>query len=290
MGGLAVTQMYRIDGQRKTAKERERDAIALASQGQWEEAVVANRDVVAVQPNDVEAMNRLGKALSELGQYGGARDVYRKALALVPGNTIARRNLARIEGLKDTPRPPKVAAGLASRLFLEESGKTARTELAQLASSDILNKLVPGEPVELAQEGKSLVVRLPGGVRVGRVGGKIAARLMRLMRGGNRYAAAIASTDGHRVSIMVREEYKHPSLAAIVSFPSSAEGKEPYMDDLEGVVEAPSDEQDGAELAEETENQAKVGEEEEEEPGKPPRAARSRRAIEAEDEDDEEEE
>ena len=42
-------------------------AIMLATQSRWEEAVQANLDVLRVFPNDVDALNRLGKASLELG-------------------------------------------------------------------------------------------------------------------------------------------------------------------------------------------------------------------------------
>jgi hypothetical protein len=42
-------------------------AIAHATRGEWEEAVVANRSLLELGP-DIDANNRLGKALAELGR------------------------------------------------------------------------------------------------------------------------------------------------------------------------------------------------------------------------------
>ena len=44
-----------------------KEAIDLALQGRWEEAEVANRDIIERFPTDVEAYNRVGRALIELG-------------------------------------------------------------------------------------------------------------------------------------------------------------------------------------------------------------------------------
>ena len=53
----------------KSKKELSKDAISLALDGQWEDAVRINQAILEQAPGEVETMNRLGKALSELGQY-----------------------------------------------------------------------------------------------------------------------------------------------------------------------------------------------------------------------------
>ena len=51
-------------------------AVKLAMQNQWQEAVDVNRQIIDLSPEEGEAWNRLGKAFSELGRYGEARDAY----------------------------------------------------------------------------------------------------------------------------------------------------------------------------------------------------------------------
>ena len=76
-------------------------AINLARQSKWEEAVEVNERLIQAFPNDAEALNRLGKALTELGRYPNAVDAYEKALSADPTNTIAQKNVARLRTLKD---------------------------------------------------------------------------------------------------------------------------------------------------------------------------------------------
>ena len=59
-----------------------REAIDLAMRGRWEEAVVANKDIIEIFPTDVSAYNRVGKALAELGRYTEAKEAYTKALEI----------------------------------------------------------------------------------------------------------------------------------------------------------------------------------------------------------------
>ena len=56
-------------------RDLSRDAIALALKGEWERASEVNRAILELFADDVEAMNRLGKAYMELGRYVEAKDV-----------------------------------------------------------------------------------------------------------------------------------------------------------------------------------------------------------------------
>ncbi|HLI71067.1 MAG TPA: tetratricopeptide repeat protein, partial [Ktedonobacteraceae bacterium] len=71
-------------------------AIKQAQSSQWEDAVITNKNILQLFPNEAEAYNRLGKAYSELGQYTEARDAYSQTLVYSPGNIIAKKNLDRL--------------------------------------------------------------------------------------------------------------------------------------------------------------------------------------------------
>jgi len=60
-----------------------------------------------------------------------------------------------------------------------------------LAPSNSLLKLSPGHPIELRCEGGGLKVFRASGEYVGRVESRLASRLARLIRGGNRYDATV---------------------------------------------------------------------------------------------------
>ncbi|MGH2519419.1 MAG: tetratricopeptide repeat protein, partial [Chloroflexota bacterium] len=66
-------------------------AISLALSSKWGDAVEANQRIIAVFPNDADALNRLGKAFSELGRYSSALDAYERALTTDATNTIAQK-------------------------------------------------------------------------------------------------------------------------------------------------------------------------------------------------------
>src|SRR5262245_50258799 len=89
-----LTKMvFQTEDRARAKKQHAEQAIQLALQGQWSEAAQLNREILESFPADVDAYNRLGKALTELGRYVEARDSYMKALEIDQLNSIARKNL-----------------------------------------------------------------------------------------------------------------------------------------------------------------------------------------------------
>ena len=197
-------------------------AISLALNGEWAEAAELNQTILNQSPDDVEAMNRLGKAQMELGQYSEARAVLANVVQLAPYNSIAKKNLARLEQMETAPTPAKQTrkSGGVPQLFIEESGKSGITVLHKAASGPIVARIGPGEPVTLVVEKNSIIVSVREDEYLGRIEPKLGSRLIRLMKGGNRYQAAVIGVKKEGISIIIREIYRDPSLHKIFSFPS----------------------------------------------------------------------
>lgn len=220
---------------RTRAKKHQADAaIQMALQGQWEQAVDLNRSILESFPADVDACNRLGKALTELGRYADARDSYMKALESDPLNLIARKNLSRLATLgKNAPKKKskKVAnQKLSPEMFIEETGKTIITELTR-PDMDVANQLTAGDLVNLARDKKgNLSVKTMSGEQFGDVESRLAQRLVKLMDGGNEYVAAISSLHEDGVKLFVRETMQAASQVGKLSFPATvAESVRPYV-------------------------------------------------------------
>ena len=201
-------------------------AIALALQSKWEEAVTVNRSLLSMFPSDVDAWNRLGKALLELGHYGEAREAYGKSQALDPVNNIAKRNLERLTALGDAvePRRPEAVAKVAADLFIEEIGKTGTTSIAKV-EADLVARMTAGDEVYLKEQDNLLKVENAQGEAIGSIEAKLGLRLRRLMKGGNRYAAAIKGLGDHEVHLIIKEIYQDPKQAGKPSFPSTGGGE-----------------------------------------------------------------
>ncbi len=213
---------YELSEKAKLRRHRTNEAIALAMQSRWEEAIAVNKSVIEVFPDDADAYNRLGKALTQLGRYAEAREAYGRAVRIEPNNSIARKNLERLSHLKKDEETPRNGKQVTSHLFIEETGKAEVAALHRLARPAVLAAIAAGDPVELQPRGQSLAVLRTDGEYIGQVEPKLGLRLIKLMEGGNRYAAAIASITDNRGKVMIKETFQHPSQAGRPSFPARA--------------------------------------------------------------------
>ena len=196
------------------------DAVQLAIAGKWDEAVKLNKFIIDSFGADEETQNRLGKGLSELGKLKEAKASYEAALKINPMNSIAKKNAARINALLHQKEGLKVGGTRVDlNLFVEEMGKTVITTVDVPASPDICSKVAAGDVAELKIEGDGVVAETSRGVRLGSLEAKLARRLIKFMRGGNRYQAGVTSCDGNVVKLIVRETYQDPHFAGKPSFP-----------------------------------------------------------------------
>jgi hypothetical protein len=207
-------------------------AIAQAAAAQWGDAAETNRKLLEMG-QDAEAENRLAKALWELGELASAREHYQTALALDPTNRIAERNIDRLKVLLVTAGEKTVAATDGSKapvsIFVEETGKTGFAYLTDLAHPKELAQVNPGDYVELTPEGNRLIAT-SNGVRIGVVEPRVAARLLKLIADGNKYAAGVTSLGDKDVRIIIREVFQDPRNYGKVSFPTAAKSTDlrPY--------------------------------------------------------------
>lgn len=263
--------MARQDEKQRIRRKLQEKAIELAAMNRWDEAADINRQILQLG-EDPDTYNRLGKALMEQGQYTEARDAYQHTLRLNPTNSIARKNVARLDALiargfesGQANRKPRQQVDL--RMFITETGRTAITALIDVPRSPAVEALVTGEKMEFQVHGKTVSVVDADGTVVGRLEPKLGQRLAELINGGNRYLAAIAQSDPRIVRLLIRETYQDPSQRNRISFPGKlGEGAtyvsglryEEYEDLLEEAEEGDEGEADSEEY---------IGTEEEEELG-----------------------
>jgi tetratricopeptide (TPR) repeat protein len=223
---------YQEEEQVRLRRQRSKQAISLAMQGRWREAVAANEEIIASFPGDVDAYNRLGRAHIELGDYALAKEAYAKTMELDPYNIIAQKNLQRLAYLGEGAGEEDDSDRVEPQHFIEETGKTGVVALHRLAPLAVLAKMVAGDKVYLKVDGAGLNVENGRGEYVGQVEPKHGQRLIKLMGGGNRYSAAIVSISEERVTVIIREIYQDPSQSGQLSFPPrGTESLRPYLSD-----------------------------------------------------------
>ena len=185
----------------------------------------------------MDAHNRLGKAYMELGEYAKAKEAYEKALQLDQYNTIAKKNLQRLDpsGRRSASRAEGNTEKAEPHLFIEEIGKAGVVNLYQIAPAERLVKMMAGDKVSLKPQDSSLAVENIRGEYLGLVPSKQGQRLIKLMKGGNKYTAAIVTSNENSISVIIRETYQDPSQIDQVSFPGETAGRDSALCQRQGL-------------------------------------------------------
>lgn len=222
------------------------EAITYARNGNWEAAIDSSRQLLSSDPNDIETLNRLAKAYFENGEIDNAEQTYQRVLEISEHNPIARRMVSLIA--RTRAAPAKTREFVDMRMFAIETGKSTLTSLHIDTDAEI--SLVPGEkltlrpntqpihydgqkkpavgdienesaPTSFLDDAIALDVYDCNGVNLGRLEPRLAARLIRFMKLGNEYTAAVLSLNEKRdqIQIVIRESHRNPDNRHEVSFP-----------------------------------------------------------------------
>ena len=195
-------------------------AVLAALDADWAKANDLNQKILALTPDDVEARNRMGRALLETGKLDEARASFAEVLKLEPNNSIAIRNAARVAQLQEHKLKPNVTKSKTQpRLFIEDMGKTGILRLINPAPPHVVARYSPGAEVELRERDGLLAIHARDGELLGFLNPKVGRRLIDLLRTGNQYVVAIVSNDQVNPRIAIRETYQSAENANRVSFP-----------------------------------------------------------------------
>lgn len=200
-------------------EQKSKEAIDLAMQARWQEAITVNEELIQSFPEDVDTLNRLGRAYMELGKFTKAKEAYNKTVKLEPFNAIASRNLRRLADLKETAKAQVETERVEPEQFIEEIGKAGVVTLTDLAPKEKRALTVAGDKAVVKLEGSFLVAENVHGDYLGKVEQKQALRIIRLMLGGNKYSAVVVKSTADGMTVMIRETFQHPSQAGKLSFP-----------------------------------------------------------------------
>ena len=196
------------------------DAVRHALDGKWHDAADLNRQCIAIRPNDVEAHNRLAKALIETGRYADARGIVENALRLSPANRIANRHMERLGQLDGrVPRLSSVPQRQRAAGFIADASRTTVAEVEQPAADSVMAVVSPGNVLKLEHSGARLAVLAQSGERIGLLELRLSQRLARLIDGGNEYEVTLAKAGQAGIAVMIVETKRAPALAGTPSFP-----------------------------------------------------------------------
>ena len=199
-------------------------AVDEAIRGNWHEAQKLNEEILEDDQKNKEALNRLARALGELGKIPKAITIYKKVLKIDPYNSIAQKALTRLQAIKGRPAKKKNGASgtlpIIPNLFIEEPGKTRSVTLLHLGSMNIIVSLDAGQPVSLTLHAHRVSVMTEDGDYIGRLPDDLANRIIKFSRMGNEYAVFVRSVSTDFVKVFIKEAKRCIELKDTPSFPA----------------------------------------------------------------------
>lgn len=264
-------------------------AVQAALEADWTKAVELNMAILEKNAEDLEARNRLGRALLETGKLEEAKAAYTEVIKAEPNNPIALRNVARLNTLiEHKTKTNATKSKTQPRLFIEDMGKTGILRLINPAPPQVVAKYSPGAEAELRERDGLIAVHARDGELLGFLEPKVGRRLLDLINTGNEYVVAVVSNDQQNPRVAIRETLQSPENAQRISFPGHhrpAETKERAYIKGNFFRFGAEDEEDSEEESEETDATPTAVEDESE-----PAVAEEPLAVEADDDDDDEDE
>ena len=195
-------------------------AVQAALEADWTRAVDLNTRIIEANADDLEARNRLGRALLETGKLDEAKATYAEVLKTEPNNPIALRNVARLGTLIEHKTKINMTKSKTQpRLFIEDMGKTGILRLINPAPAHIVAKYSPGAEAELRERDGLIAVHARDGELLGFLEPKVGRRLLDLLNTGNQYVVAVVSNDQQNPRVAIRETLQSPENAQRISFP-----------------------------------------------------------------------
>lgn len=189
-----------------------RNAIDAALDCRFDEALKLNRQILKLDPQNVDALNRQGHIFMEIGKYNMAKKYYCEVVKIDPYNPIALKNLKIVKSFKSNGKTEAIQMNgmlkLSPSLFLQEPGKTKIVNLLKVAEPQKLSKAYCGMKVDMIIKNRKITIVDSNANYLGVLPDDICHHLIRLLRGGNKYDLFIKSIKVNALSVLVKEIYR----------------------------------------------------------------------------------
>jgi len=120
----------------------EKKAIDFALNANWEGAVEINQQILTKDPDNVDAMLRLGKAYLQTKEFNKAKKMFKEVLSIDPINSTAQKNLKLATEKKSEKR---ILHSLNSNSLIIEPGTSTEVKFEITAKRVFSEDFTPGE-------------------------------------------------------------------------------------------------------------------------------------------------
>ena len=220
-------------------------AIEAALVNNWSKAISLNKQLLSQNPKDVDALNRLAWAYTELGQLAAAKKTYRQVIEIDKYNPIAVKNIKKIFKAGKNNNHNNHNGPIDPQIFLAEPGKTKLVNLLKLAIPQVLSTLVSGQELKMVCKKHSVTILTLENQYVGALPDDLAHHLISLCTGGNKYKIFVKSAKTNSLQVFIREIFRskrfinQPSFLDQISknYLANTVGSEPVLDEVPLVTE-----------------------------------------------------
>jgi tetratricopeptide (TPR) repeat protein len=187
------------------------EAIRAALSCDWEKAILVNSEIIKINPQDVDAHNRIARAYAEKGDIVKAKAASGKVLKIDPSNSIAEKCMLKwksykqglsVRGKKNILNPiPQV---ISSKAFIEEPTRTRIVNLINLGEVSNLTSLDCGDMLKLSAHTHRVNVYTLNDSYIGRFPDDLAAKFINLIKFGGEFEVVVKSATKNEVKVFVR--------------------------------------------------------------------------------------
>lgn len=189
-----------------------KNAIDAALDSRWEEALKFNKQIIKLDPQNIDALNRQARVHMEMGKYNLAKKMYNEVIKIDPYNPIAMKNLKIVKSFKPSANGEAVHMNgmfkISPSLFLQEPGKTKIVNLLKVAEPQKLSKAYCGMKVEMIVKNRKITIVDCNENYLGVLPDDICHHLLRLLKGGNKYDLFIKSIRVNALAVLVKEVHR----------------------------------------------------------------------------------
>ncbi|MFA6006000.1 MAG: tetratricopeptide repeat protein [Patescibacteria group bacterium] len=216
-------------------------AVEKAIEGNFEEAVKVNLEVLKVEPEDTDTLMQLAHAYWQMGNIKSAKLYYRKTLDIDPNNILARKRTTLLKTLSSDKAlnvNRKKGRIVPITDLIEEPGKTKTVRLSYIGKPEHLSLLTVGEEVSLSIRKRKIEVRDLSANFIGYLPDDISKRLIEFMNNDCVYQAFIFSIEKNEVRVFIKEISKGKKFRNKPSFTYEDILEQKLDDDAEDASES----------------------------------------------------
>lgn len=202
-----------------TIQNLEQEAINAAIKSNWDGAISENEKIIKKDKKNVDAFLRLGFAYLQKGKIAKAKESYRKAKKLQPGNHLIEENLERIKILESKKVKQLSPTSLDPYAFLYVPGKTKTVVLVNCGQKITLAGLTVGQEIFLIPKKRRIEIRTKNKDYIGCLPDDISKRLTIFIKAGSVFSSYIKEANLKAVTVFLKEEKRGKRVSRYASFP-----------------------------------------------------------------------